>query len=70
MIDDVRLAPKITTALEIAVLVKCLPDIQQAADLIEQYANTVAAGAKIEAAQEAYERTLRVMNAPLGEELK
>lgn len=50
------LAPKMTTALEVAVLVKCLPDIRQAADLIEQYAQTVASGARVEATIEAYER--------------
>jgi hypothetical protein len=43
------LKPKMTTALEVAVLVKCLPNIQQAADLIEQYARSVAAEAKLDA---------------------
>jgi len=42
-------SPKITTALEVAILAKCLPDINAAADLIQQYANTVAAGQKLEA---------------------
>ncbi len=55
MIDDARLQPKMTTALEIAVLARIIP-IEQAADLIEQYANTVAAGAKCDATETAYQR--------------
>jgi hypothetical protein len=49
-----------TTAIEIAALVPLLP-IQTAADLIQQYADTVAAGARIDATQEAYERMERRM---------
>lgn len=67
MIDDIRLLPKMTTALEIAVLVQALP-LKQAADLIQQYADTQSAGARIDAAQEAYERALRIQNAPMGKD--
>jgi hypothetical protein len=71
MIDDLRLLPKNSTAMDIALLVKAIP-IDQAAELIEQYANTKAAAAKIdagiEAAREAHWRTLRIQNAPLGKE--
>jgi len=62
-----RLTPKLTTALEVAVLVKCLPSIQDAADLIEQYARTVASGAVVDAVGECYDRVLRSMNKPLVE---
>jgi hypothetical protein len=46
---------KIPTAIEIAVLVKTI-DLQDGADLIEQYARTMAAGAKIDATASAYDR--------------
>lgn len=55
MITDIRLQPKMTTALEVAILVKAIP-IEDAANLIQQYANTVAAGARIDATQDAYDR--------------
>jgi hypothetical protein len=43
-----RLEPKITTALEIAVLCQAISPMQ-AAELIEQYARTYASGSKLEA---------------------
>lgn len=46
------LKPKMTTALEVAVLVKCLPDIKMAAELIEDYARLVAAGVRLDATVE------------------
>ena len=49
-----------TTAVEIASLCQLLP-IQTAADLIQQYADAVAAGARIDATQEAYEKMDRRM---------
>jgi hypothetical protein len=52
-----RLKPKMTTAMEVAVLSRCLP-IQQAAALIEQYARSEAAGARIEAGIEMRDRIL------------
>lgn len=61
-IDDIRLQPNMTTALEVAVIVKCLPDIKQAADLIEQYAKTVASQARVDATIEAHDRMLNLMN--------
>jgi hypothetical protein len=52
---DFRLQPKIATALEIAVLVKCVSHSDGAA-LIEQYARTIAAGAALDATNEAHNR--------------
>lgn len=54
MTHDLR-CPKIPTAMEIAVLVKTV-DLQDGAMLIQQYADTAAAGARIDASQDAYER--------------
>jgi len=45
-----------TTAIEIAALVRSDISITQAADLIQQYADTVASAAKIDATTECYER--------------
>jgi hypothetical protein len=59
------LTPKITTPLEIAVLCQALP-IQQAADLIEQYAATVAAGAKLDAAEQMRDVCLRAIEGPIN----
>ena len=71
MIDDFRLLPKMSTAMQVAILVQPIP-LEQAADLIQQYANTQSAGARGEAKQEArqefYERALRIQNAPLGKD--
>ena len=46
----------VATAVEIAALVKQLPNITDAANLIEQYAQTVAAGARLEGIEQAYAR--------------
>lgn len=54
------LTRKMTTAIEVAALVKAIP-IEQAADLIEQYARSVAAQARIDATVEANERFDRLM---------
>lgn len=62
-----RLDPKMTTALEVAVLVKCLPNLEDAADLIEQYGRTVASAAVVDACAEAYDRVLASLNKPLME---
>ena len=62
-----RLDPKMTTALEVAVLVKCLPNLQDAADLIEQYGRTVASGAVVDACAEAYDRVFASLHKPLME---
>jgi hypothetical protein len=43
-------------AVEIAVLVKGLKNITEAAALIDQYAATVAAGARLEGVEQAYDR--------------
>ena len=58
--DDLRLQPKITTAIEVAVLVKMIP-IEQAADLIEQFARTRAAEASLDATIETSDRMLNRM---------
>ncbi|GAC1572588.1 MAG: hypothetical protein NVS3B5_01490 [Sphingomicrobium sp.] len=55
--DDLRLQPKMTTATEIAVLVKMIP-IEQAASLIEQFARTFAAQASLDATIETSDRIL------------
>lgn len=49
-------APAITNALEIAILVKNLKNIDAAAALIDQYAATVAAGARLEGVEQAFAR--------------
>lgn len=59
------LTPKTTTAMEIAILVKALPDLTHGADLIEQYARTAAAAARLEASEQAY---CRVQTLVFGEE--
>lgn len=43
-------------AIEIAVLVKGMKNITEAACLIDQYASAVAAGARLEGVQQAYDR--------------
>lgn len=66
MTNDLR--TKMTTALEIAVLVQSIP-LEKGAALIEQYAQTVAAGARVDATSEAAERMekffSRALEAPL-----
>lgn len=48
-------APPITGALEVAILAKAVP-LQQAAELIDQYARTAAAAARVDATAEAIDR--------------
>lgn len=48
-------APPITGALEVAILAKAVP-LETAAALIEQYALTMAAGARLEGVSQAYDR--------------
>jgi hypothetical protein len=52
-----RLKPKMTTAMEVAVLVQCLP-LERGAALIEQYAQTVASAASLDAAIDMRDRIL------------
>jgi hypothetical protein len=54
-----RLTPPIATALEVAIMVKGLKDIREAEKLVEQYAQTVAAGARLEGVIEGSERVLQ-----------
>ena len=53
-----RLDKPLTTAMDIVVLVKAMPNYADAAALVEQYAGMVAAGARVEAAQEVSDRLL------------
>lgn len=57
-----RVDRQLSTALDIALLCRCLDNIQDAADLIEQYAQMVAAGARLDETLEAANR----MNIALG----
>lgn len=52
MTHDLRI-PKITTAMEVVILIKMLPDHEDGARLVEEYAQMVAAGAKLDATLEA-----------------
>lgn len=54
--EDIRLQPKMTTALDIAVLVKQSNDFMACAELIETYARAAAAQARIDAQIEADRR--------------
>ncbi len=56
-----RLSKQITTATEIAVLVKAIP-IAAGADLIEQYAATVAAAARLEGVEITSKRVLATID--------
>jgi hypothetical protein len=60
--------PEIKGAHEVAVLVKCLPNIADGAALIEQYASLVAAGAKIDAAQDMYDGIMERVSAEMRKE--
>lgn len=57
--------PSLINAVEIAVLVKGMKNLTEAAALIDQYASTVAAGARLEGVEEAYSR----MNAVFDREV-
>jgi hypothetical protein len=59
-----RLQPVISPALEIALLVKGLDNLTAAANLIEQYAQTVAAGAKLEGIELVATRILDAFDVP------
>lgn len=48
--------PEAKGALEIAILVRLMSNLHDAAALIDQYAQTVASGAKLDATQDAYDR--------------
>lgn len=64
-----RLEPKPqTTALEIAVLVQAI-DPLKGAELIEKYAKTVAAGARLDGVQAAYDRMSVALESPLSEKM-
>lgn len=56
-----RLERQIGTALDIALICRCLVDIQDAANLIEQYAQTVAADARLDATIKTSDRVLAVL---------
>ena len=58
------LKPKVTTALEIAILVQSIP-LEKGAALIEQYARTVASEAAFEAAIEMSNRVTRAIEGPM-----
>jgi len=60
-----RFAMPLTTALEIAVLVRGVKDPREGAALVERYAQTVAAGARLDATNETAERILATIEAPL-----
>jgi hypothetical protein len=59
----VRLSPPIATALEVAILVKGLKNIRDAERLVEQYAQTVAAEARLQAVADTGERILAQLGA-------
>lgn len=66
--DDLpaRLKPPIATALEVAILVKGVKNIRDAEKLVEQYAQTVAAQARLDAVINTSDRIIKVIEAPLG----
>jgi hypothetical protein len=53
-----RLTPPIATAIEVAVLVRGLKDVREGARLVEQYAQTVAAAARLDGVVMASDRIL------------
>lgn len=59
-----RLERQIPTALDVASLVKLVDDISVGARLIEQYAQTIAAGARMEATEAASNRIIGAIEAP------
>jgi hypothetical protein len=58
-----RLSPPIATALEVAVYVRGMKDIGEGAKLIEQYAQTVAAAARLQGVIDASDRILATIEA-------
>lgn len=61
-----RLERQIPTALDVASLVKLVDDISIGARLIEQYAKTCAAEARMEATEAATNRIIGALEAPLA----
>jgi hypothetical protein len=57
-----RLSPPIATALEVAVLVRGLKDVREGAKLVEQYAQTVAAAARLDGVVMASDRILATLD--------
>jgi hypothetical protein len=66
--DDLpaRFAMPVATALEVAILVKGVKNIRDAEKLVEQYARTVAATARLDAVVETSDRIIKVLEAPLA----
>lgn len=58
----VRLAPDISEAMQVAILVKGEPNFAKAANLIEQYAKTIAAEASLQATIDTSDRILAQIN--------
>lgn len=56
-----RVDRKISAAIDIALLCRCMDNIQDAASLIEQYAQTVAAEARLDATIRTSDRVLAVL---------
>ena len=56
----------VTGALEVAILAQAVP-LQAAADLIQQYADTVAAGAKLDAVSQTIDRCCEAIEAQAKE---
>lgn len=56
-----RLDRQIGTALDIALLCRCIVNIQDAADLIEQYAQTIASQARLDATIATSDRVCAVL---------
>lgn len=59
-----RVDRKISTALDIALLCRLLDNIQEAADLIEQYAKMVASEARLDATVATSDRIIAVIERP------
>ncbi len=58
-----RLSPPIATALEVAIMCKGLKDIRDAEMLVEAYAQTVAAEARLQATIDTGERVISAIDA-------
>lgn len=61
-----RVDRQISTAIDIALLCRLMDNIQDAADLIEQYAQMVAAGARLDETLEAANRMNVALETPLS----
>ena len=63
----IRLEPaRLTTALDIALIVRKLDNLQEGAKLIQQYADMVAAGAALDEANRLGNRIVRSIESPLS----